>query len=153
MKQLRTDGCLSITQLWRSGVLPARDGLYHSDGRSFDLRVEAFPKPSITVGERFDLGLMMQTTPDNITEYDITFELPLDGGEWICAGEASHGSEGFFSHLAPSRELVWVVYNEESNPYYKARTRTGTEIEVFSSAGFSLIVDVNAPLAMYISRT
>lgn len=47
---------------------------------------------------------------------------PLPDGGFLCVGEGSWGSEGFFGRPAWDGGIVWLVYPEYANPF--------TEIEV-----------------------
>jgi hypothetical protein len=126
-----------IQELWRDGRLPIEDGVYFADGRSYAVEI-------------VDSGLQVVTKvdpawdPDWLTSIDITRESPAPGG-FVCAGEGSHGSEGFFARLDGDRRLVWVCYLSESNPI-DGLTVTDNELTVASTAGLTITVNLNEPV-------
>jgi hypothetical protein len=130
-----------IEELWRSGRLPIEDGVFFADGRSFavdvvDSRLEAV--------DEVDLAQILADDPDWVTSIDITREVPAPGG-FVCAGEGSHGSEGFFARLDEAKNLVWVCYLSESNPFDSV-TVTGNTVTAVSTSGLSITVDQDAPV-------
>ncbi|MFH8488715.1 hypothetical protein [Streptomyces longisporoflavus] len=135
----------AISALWDSEQLPIRDGLYLASGVSYAVRGGSTPSEGLEILDEFDLEAVMREDPDWVTSFDITREVELPGpGGYLCCGEGSYGSEGFFARIDQDRRLVWVVYLEESNPF------TGVEVEgsraVFtSSSGVRISVDVNRP--------
>jgi hypothetical protein len=130
-----------IVRLWRDGRLPIEDGVFFADGRSFAVNVEG---GRLVVVEEFDLAEVLAEDPDWITSIDITREVVAPSG-FVCAGEGSHGSEGFFARLDPDRELVWVCYLSESNPFDGLRVAEG-KVTATSTSGVSITVDLDAPI-------
>jgi hypothetical protein len=64
----------------------------------------------------------------------------------LCAGEGSHGSEGFFARLDAARGLVWVCYLSESNPFAEVAVEGGSAT-VTSTSGLGVTVDLDAPVS------
>jgi hypothetical protein len=124
-----------IQDLWRDGRLPIEDGVYFADGRSY--AVEVVGSTLRSVGE-------VEPATDWLTAIDITREAPAPGG-FVCAGEGSHGSEGFFARLDADRELVWVCYLSESNPFDRLTVTDGT-LTAASTSGVTITVDLDAPV-------
>lgn len=56
----------------------------------------------------------------------------------MCCGEGSYGSEGFFGQLDEQKNLVWVVYLENSNFFVDVPVRKDTA--TFTSSAGTLIV-------------
>jgi hypothetical protein len=130
-----------IVALWRDGRLPIEDGLFFADGQSF---VVDHAPPGLEVVEEFDLAELLAEDPDWVTSIDITREVPLPDGGFVCAGEGSHGSEGFFARLDDVRELVWVCYLGESNPFSEIKL-DGERVTVTSTSGVSVTVSLETP--------
>lgn len=130
-----------IVALWRDGRLPIEDGLFFADGRSFAVDMES---PGLVVVEEIDLAEILAEDPDWVTSIDITREAPLPDGGVLCAGEGSHGSEGFFARLDAARELVWVCYLAESNPFSEIAVE-GDRVTVSSTSGVSITVSWERP--------
>jgi hypothetical protein len=117
-----------IQELWRDGRLPIEDGVFFADGRSYAV----------------DLAEILAEDPDWLTSIDITREAPAPGG-FVCAGEGSHGSEGFFARLDGDRNLVWVCYLSESNPFDRLTVTDGA-LTVVSTSGVTITVALDAPV-------
>ena len=92
----------AIERLWQLGRLPIEDGVFFADGRSYAVAVVG---SALRVLEELDLT----EDPDWLTAIDITHEAPTPTG-FVCAGEGSHGSEGFFARLDAHKRLLWVCY-------------------------------------------
>jgi hypothetical protein len=130
-----------ISDLWRDGRLPIEDGVFFADGRSYAVDIVG---SSLQVVERVDLAEILAEDPDWLTSIDITREAPaLDG--FVCAGEGSHGSEGFFARLTADKSLVWVCYLSESNPFDKL-TVTDHNLTAVSTSGVTITVDLDTPV-------
>src|SRR5882724_6188313 len=95
-----------IEELWRSGRLPIEDGVFFANGRSFAVEVV---ESRLEVVDEVDLAQLLAEDPDWVTSIDVTREVAAPGG-FVCAGEGSHGSEGFFARLDEARNLIWVCY-------------------------------------------
>jgi hypothetical protein len=131
-----------IVALWREGRLPIEDGVFFADGRSYAVEVA---DGRLVVVEELDLAEVLAEDPDWVTSIDITRETPLPDG-LLCAGEGSHGSEGFFARLDAARGLVWVCYLSESNPFSEVAVDGGTAT-VTSTSGVAVTVDLDAPVS------
>jgi hypothetical protein len=91
-----------------------------------------------------DLEALLAADPEWVTCIDITVEKELpDGSGYLCCGEASHGSEGFFGRLDRNKNLV-RVYLQDSNPFIEAVLDT-THATVTSSSEVSITVDLTSP--------
>jgi hypothetical protein len=131
-----------IVALWREGMLAIEDGLYFADGRSYTVDVE---DGALVLVDEFDLAESLAEDPEWITTIDITREVALpDDDGYICAGEGSHGSEGFFARLDADRELVWVCYLSESNPFKDIEIE-GEQVTATSTSGVRVTVNIDAP--------
>lgn len=123
-----------ISTLWLSGELPIRDGLYRATGESFDVRVDPDSTRGYEVLGDFSLEEFRRDEPDEVTKIDIARKVPVSGG-FVCCGEGSFGSEGFFAYLDDDEVLVWVIYLEESNPFVELES-DGDWVKFRSTAGF-----------------
>ena len=130
-----------ISDLWRDGRLPIEDGVFFADGRSYAVDVAG---SALRVVEEVDLAELLAEDPDWLTSIDITRESPAPGG-FVCAGEGSHGSEGFFARLDADRNLVWVCYLSESNPF-DSLTVTDVALTAVSTSGVTITVDLDTPV-------
>lgn len=134
----------AITRLWLAESLPIRDGLYWSDGSARGVRVDKRVRGGLALLEPFDLDAFLQLEPEETTSIMLTGERELaDGSGYLCCGEGSYGSEGFFGRLDQSRRLVWVVYLEHANPFVRIDV-ADTRAEFLSSSGVSLTVDLTS---------
>ena len=107
-----------IERLWLADNLPIRDGFYRRDGMACAVEVDVSIEGGLRVLVPFSVEEFIECHPDMVTSIDITQERPLpDGTGYLCCGEGSYGSEGFFGRLDLHKNLVWVVYLENSNPF------------------------------------
>jgi hypothetical protein len=133
-----------IGKLWLAENLPIQDGLYRADGPARTVRVDASAPGGLALFEPFDLEALLAADPEWVTCIDITVEKELpDGSGYLCCGEASHGSEGFFGRLDRNKNLV-RVYLQGSNPFIEAVLDT-THATVTSSSEVSITVDLTSP--------
>ena len=134
-----------IQRLWLADSLPVQDGLYRADGAAYDVQVDASAEGGLKILAPFSLEKFLARHPDMVTSIDVTLEKPLPPGVgYLCCGEGSYGSEGFFGRLDQHRNLVWVVYLEASNPFVGV-SMSNTSATFMSSAGASITVDLRAP--------
>ncbi|MGW1681201.1 hypothetical protein [Saccharopolyspora sp. NPDC002376] len=134
----------TISDLWGAEQLPIRDGLYMVAGESYVLRVDAEVPEGFQVLEEFDLGEWLRANPDELTWVYVTHTIKIDSG-YLCCGEGSYGSEGFFARLDTSERLVWAVYLEESNPFVEISIDDNRAI-FKSSSGITVTVDLEDPI-------
>lgn len=135
----------TISSLWAAGNLPIRDGLYTAADEAYSVRISRETPSGIEIGEKFDVDAFVKSDPDWLTTIDITGETELPGGAgWLCRGEGSYGSEGFFGRLDNGKNLVWVVYLEESNPFIGIEI-IGNAARFTSSSDVSITVDIDRP--------
>jgi len=131
-----------IERLWLADNLPIQDGLYRADGAAYSVQVDASVDGCLKILAPFSLEEFLSRHPGMVTSIDTTLEKPLPGGiGYVCCGEGSYGSEGFFGRLDPHRDLVWVVYLGNSDPFVDASI-SSTSATFTSSAGVSIAVDL-----------
>ncbi|EAM8245442.1 hypothetical protein CLL99_003417, partial [Salmonella enterica subsp. enterica serovar Thompson] len=65
---------------------------------------------------------------------------------YCCVGEGSYGSEGFVAYLDENKNLVWVLYSEESNPFINVSEYIPDIIIVESSSNIRLKININNPM-------
>ncbi|GAA1332472.1 hypothetical protein [Saccharothrix algeriensis] len=129
-----------ITTLWSAARLPIEDGLYFADGRSYAVEAD---ERGLRLVEAFDLGELLTEDPEWLTSIDITKEIHVPGG-YACAGEGSHGSEGFFARLDEDHSLIWVCYLSESNPFGELSVEAST-LTATSTSGLSITLPLDDP--------
>ncbi|WP_146228094.1 hypothetical protein [Micromonospora sp. S4605] len=135
----------TITRLWLADNLPIRGGLYRADGSTRAVRLDTSMPGGLALLQPFDLEAWLLANPEWQTCIITTIELPLpDGSGYLCCGEGSYGSEGFFARLDQNKTLVWVVYLEDSNPFVDAAIH-GPHSTIRSSSGLSISVDLTSP--------
>ena len=83
---------------------------------------------------------MLVEDPEWVASIIITREVPIPDG-LLCAGEGSHGSEGFFARLDADWNLVWVAHFQESNPFDEI-TVHGDQATFTSTSGGTVTVDL-----------
>jgi hypothetical protein len=137
-----------IVRLWVEGLAPGWDGLYRADGSARALRLAGGARlDRFDLGPPLDLEAMLAEDPDNVTDVDIRrgVDVPLpDGVGYVCGGEGSHGSEGFFARLDKDRNLVWIAMLTDSNPFVKVEV--GGWLATFTNnLGNSVTVDLDRP--------
>ena len=131
-----------IERLWLADNLPIQDGLYRADGAAYGVRVDASAEGGLKILAPFILEEFLSLHPDMVTSIDTTLEKPLPHGDgYLCCGEGSYGSEGFFGRLDQHRNLVWVVYLENYNPFIDASI-SNTSATFTSSTGVSITVNL-----------
>ena len=107
--------------------------------------MDASAEDALKILAPFSLEKFLARHPDMVTSIDVTLEKLLPPGVgYLCCGEGSYGSEGFFGQLDQHRNLVWVVYLEASNPFVGV-SMSNTSATFMSSAGASITVDLRAP--------
>ena len=119
-----------IQKLWQDGTLPIEDSVHFTDGRSNAVEIAASALQS--TGQ-------VEPATDWLTAIHITRESPAPHG-FVCAGNGSHGSEGFFARPDADRSLIWVRYLSESNPINKL-TVLGHQLTVISTSGVTITVE------------
>lgn len=131
-----------IERLWLANNLPIKDGLYRADGAAYGVQVDASVEGGLRVLASFSLEEFLSQDPEWITWIDTTLEEQLPHGVgYLCCGEGSYGSEGFFGRLDQHKNLVWVVYIENSNPFVHISIGNSTATFI-SSEGVSITVDL-----------
>ncbi|WP_260451537.1 hypothetical protein [Listeria cossartiae] len=85
---------------------------------------------------------------ENITKIDVFQEIKLSNGFYCCVGEGSYGSEGFVAYLDESKNLLWVLYSETSNPFVNIMEECEGIVVAESSANFKIRLDVNKPTSL-----
>jgi hypothetical protein len=137
-----------IVQLWAEGLAPGWDGLYRADGSARALRLAGGARlDGFDLGLPLDLEALLAQDPDNVTSVDIARGVDValpDGFGYVCGGEGSHGSEGFFARLDKDRNLMWIVMLTDSNPFEKAEVR-GRLATFTNNLGNSVTVDLDHP--------
>ena len=131
----------TLSRLWSRQELPIHDGLYLADGRAWSVELDPEAPGGLRVTEPFDVDAYLAEDPDWVTSFAISKEvdLPADAGR-LCCGEGSWGSEGILGRLSPSKEPVWAVYLERSNPIVDIELR-GTLALFRSSSDVRISID------------
>ncbi|MCX2183868.1 hypothetical protein KV205_25535 [Streptomyces sp. SKN60] len=133
-----------ITDLWRAGLAPARSGLYRADGSAREAATDGAALSWFELGAPLDLDALLAEDPEGVTQIDIhrrCFAKLPDASGYVCGGDGAHGSEGFAARLDTDRNLVWVVFMADSNPFERVATR-GTTAVFFNNLGNSLAIDL-----------
>lgn len=138
-----------ITNLWNAGRLPIKDGLYFSDGKSFFIKLKNDGKIFIDSLTECDLDSFHMSDPEWVTVIDVTKIERLATGEYFCGGEGANGSEGFFALLDSDKNLLWVTYFEELNPFFDFSVQKN-KVKVKSTSGIIFDVDIDNPRNMKI---
>ncbi|MCX4763329.1 hypothetical protein OG562_20615 [Streptomyces sp. NBC_01275] len=138
---------MRIVELWLAQERPAVDGLFRADGSARVVEVDGPELSWFDVAEPFDLDALLADDPECLTRADIhpqgLAELP-DGSGYMCCGDGSLGSEGFFARLDQDENLVWVVSLLESNPFERAEVH-GSLATFTNNLGNSLTIDLTNP--------
>lgn len=135
-----------ITKLWQSEELPAWNALYRSDGPARAARIDASAPGGLSLLELFDVEVhLKEEDPEWLTSIDVTHEKEIpDGSGYLCCGETSYGSEGFFGRLDRDKNLIWVVLLDNANPFTDIVT-DGVRATFTSTSGVSITVDLRRP--------
>ena len=134
-----------IEGLWLAENLPIQDGLYRADGAVYGVQLDASIEGGLKILAPFSLEEFLSCHPDMVTSIDTTLEIPLPHSlGYVCCGEGSYGSEGFFGRLDQHRKLMWVVYLENSNPFVTASI-SDISATFTSSSGVSITVNLGNP--------
>ncbi|MET9874015.1 hypothetical protein ABZZ36_05175 [Actinacidiphila glaucinigra] len=136
-----------IAELWLTGRVPARNGLYRVDDAAFDVRIDGPRLSGFGIGEPFDVAAELAEDPECVTTADShprgVVEL-RDGTGYVCCGEGAHGAHGFFARLDSDGGLLWVVALRDSSPFELAEAE-GRYATFTNNLGHSLTVDLAAP--------
>ncbi|CTW30168.1 hypothetical protein [Escherichia coli] len=136
----------NIIQLWEDDLLPIKDAIYFSNGKSFLCKIKPYPTPCIEKNGEFDFSSFYEKNKDEVTDIDKFREFKLANNCYCCIGEGSYGSEGFIAYLDEDKNLVWVLYSEESNPFINITEYTSDIIIVESSSNIRLRININNPV-------
>ena len=135
----------TLAELWHSGQLPIRDGLYTHSGVVYLLQRNDTTPAGIEILDTSDIDSILSADPDWLTSVDVTREMEIEAAAGrLLAGEGSHGSEGFFARVDKNNNPLWVIYLEESNPFVDISS-SENEATFHSSSGISITVDINHP--------
>jgi hypothetical protein len=132
-------------ELWRSGLLPATDGLYRADGSARSVDVDG-PKLSwLDLGAPLNLDALLAADPEDVFEFDVCAEAVVpDGSGYVCCGDGAMGADGFFARLDPRRDLVWVVTSTKTNPFMRVSVE-GSLATFTNNVDSSVTVDLAGP--------
>jgi len=136
----------NIIQLWEDGLLPIKDAIYFSNGKSFLCKIVPYPTPCIEKNGDFDFSAFYEENKDEVTDIDKFREVKLANNCYCCIGEGSYGSEGFIAYLDGNKKLVWVLYSEESNPFINVSEYMADIVIVESSSNIRLRININNPV-------
>ncbi len=136
----------NIIQLWEDNLLPIKDAIYFSNGRSFLCKIMDYPTLHIERNGEFDFSAFYEKNKDEVTDIDKFREIKLANNCYCCVGEVSYGSEGFVAYLDENKNLVWVLYSEESNPFINVSEYIPDIIIVESSSNIRLKININNPM-------
>ncbi|MGW4810283.1 hypothetical protein ACWEPB_01400 [Kitasatospora cineracea] len=153
-----------LDELWATGRMPLRDGLFRADGRSREAAVEGAGLEHFRLGGPIDLdgageagtgdGPGEPDEPDGPDEpdepgepvpADIHVEAELPGGAGrVVGGGGSHGSEGFLARLGADGSVVWLMHLGRSNEF--VRIAVDWPLATFTNnCGRSLALDLASP--------
>lgn len=135
-----------ISNLWKNETLPVKSGIYFSDGRSIEIKLESFPGPVMEIGREFNFAKFYSQNKDELTSIDCLKILRLSGGGVCCVGEGGYGSEGFISRLGKDGNLIWVIYSKKSNPFIDIIEIDDRCVVAKSSARYALKIALDNPL-------
>lgn len=134
-----------IQRLWADEYLPIQDGLYRADGTAYGVKVDATAPGGLEILQEFSLEDFLSPDPEMTTAIITTLEKPLENASgYVFCGEGGYGSEGYFGLLDSQRNLVWVVYLEDCNPFIDALV-AGSIVTFRSSSEVVITVDLEAP--------
>ncbi|EHB4884966.1 hypothetical protein JXF96_004076 [Salmonella enterica subsp. enterica serovar Heidelberg] len=136
----------NIIQLWEDNLLPIKDAIYFSNGRSFLCKIMDYPTLHIERNGEFDFSAFYEKNKDEVTDIDKFRVIKLANNCYCCVGEGSYGSEGFVAYLDENKNLVWVLYSEESNPFINVSEYIPDIIIVESSSNIRLKININNPM-------
>jgi hypothetical protein len=134
-----------LERLWLADKLPVEDGLYRADGAAYGVKMGISVEGGLEIQAPFILKEFLSRHPGMVTSIDTTRVRPLPHGVgYLCSGEGPSGSEGFFGRLDRYKNLVWVVYLEDSNPFVDVAIDDASATFV-SSAGVPIAVNLEIP--------
>lgn len=136
-----------IAELWQTYQAPGWDGLYRRDGSAREAEVDGPGLAWLDLGARFDVDALLERDPENVSSVDpdprTLVELP-DGSGYVCGGASDVGSEGFFARLDRHRQLVWLVFLSDSNPFERT-TVEGSLATFTNNLGNAITIDLDDP--------
>ncbi|MEV7977042.1 hypothetical protein [Streptomyces sp. NPDC086519] len=136
-----------IIDLWLANERPAVDGVFRADGSAWAVDVDGPELSWFDIGEPLDLDELLMEDRERLTRADVhpqgLAQLP-DGAGYVCCGDGSLGSEGFFARLDQYKGLVWLVSLLNSNPFEQADVH-GSLATFTNNLGNSLTIDLTNP--------
>jgi hypothetical protein len=147
VSMVSADTSRTLADLWRDEQLPIEDALYLADGTAYDVEVSPQAPGGFEIGDQFDLAELVRADEDWMASIDPMREVELPGGAgYLCSGEGSHGSDGFFARLDSAGNPIWVLFLTEHNPFMDISIE-GTRATFTSTSGVSLTLDIDHPEA------
>ncbi len=125
--------------------LPIRDALYIHDGRSYSASLDRRKSHGIEITGQFNLNDLLREDPDFLADIMTTRKVatsPQPG--FLCCGEGSHGSDGFFARLDSNENLIWVAFFEDSNPFHQV-SQHQEQATFTSTSGVTVTVHMDEP--------
>ncbi|EAU5054143.1 hypothetical protein F8926_24795, partial [Salmonella enterica subsp. enterica serovar Kentucky] len=77
----------NIIQLWEDNLLPIKDAIYFSNGRSFLCKIMDYPTLHIERNGEFDFSAFYEKNKDEVTDIDKFREIKLANNCYCCVGE------------------------------------------------------------------
>ncbi len=136
----------NIIQLWEDNLLPIKDAIYFSNGRSFLCKIMDYPTLHIERNGEFDFSAFYEKNKDEVTDIDKFREIKLANNCYCCVGEVSYASEGFVAYLDENNNLVWVLYSEALNLFINVSEYFLSIIIVETSSNIRLKRNINNPM-------
>lgn len=135
----------NIASLWNAEQLPIRDALHVHDGRSYSVALDRSKDSGLEITGRFSLDDFLHEDPDFLADIMTTQKIATSFQPgFLCCGEGSHGSDGFFARLNNNEDLVWVAFFEDSNPFRQI-SQHQEQATFTSTSGVTVTVHLDEP--------
>jgi len=146
---------------WNNGSLLGINSILLNNGKVKHLDISSKRKELCrkTYGSYFVLSMgkvstlrdLLEEDNDLWSEIQINGEILLTDSSKLLFGEGEMGGDGFIVKLDSEGLFVWSFYSAESNPFINYDT-INDKIHIFSSHGFSIVIDPNNPFSAYIDN-
>ncbi len=116
-----------LLTLWEQRLVPAQQGVYFRDGSARAISLDANAPGGVSLGAPIDVNRILDADEDDTTSVDAVLaeNAVREIGGVLCCGECDHGSEGYIALLDVDREVCWIAYFANSNPFVAIESRAG----------------------------
>lgn len=106
---------------------------------------------SLNINEKGELSELLEEDDDLWSEIQVNGEFKFEDNSRLIFGEGEMGNDGIIANIDSNNQIIWSLYSTESNPFVKCNI-INDNLHVFSSHGFSIVIDKSNPSESYIDN-